>query len=722
MLKSLLTSTRPQSMIGLDISRLLVQQDKDMFSIATDEMLADNFKTVEVTFRIITNDVKTPSEMEGKGMLMYNRVTGEPSHTMWVIKKSVSRRWPMLETSIEDTPKLDCSGDQPIIIDDTAPNTETHPLFNGTDFPISSAIKNIQAIAMRRAVSQGGIPVSSSLDATTHLLTIAPALCNICERWIVAAFFEQHSELCVEIHRAEMDVSTCNDSLSELKHHVQGLCDLTTSEVQELERNPHERNEENDDLASINSDQDSIFGESLPLDEDKVLPLERRRAELEKYISMLDIMNIALSIATPSSPDDEDDSKDTAITTDISNSPRLKQSSVSKAKIVQILYWRAPLADDADTESLIGDIEFITKSKVDAINRMQDCLEYNERTRNNFQQNVICDNEWSEFVLEKSEPDLPVLIHAEDTFTDSVQPENIQPQALNPEPPLQGALEDALEEEVDSEIQKQTLFNRIKDWKIGTRRGGNGSQSKRARRRNGATIPPPVTTIPTASATPSSAPRIVEMEMVDTPSASPRFPSTQIIPPPRKSSLTNQRIQSSGSSTPSLGKSPLSPLPAPIMSTRPVAPSIKDFDIIKPISKGAFGSVFLAKKRVTGDYYAIKFLKKSDMIAKNQVTNVKAERMILMTQTDSPYVTKLYYTFQSKDYLYLVLEYLNGGDCSSLIKVLGNLPCDWARNYLAEVTLGLSYLHDKQIIHRYEKKIPLCYIYLMLYISNTIYI
>jgi serine/threonine-protein kinase RIM15 len=193
------------------------------------------------------------------------------------------------------------------------------------------------------------------------------------------------------------------------------------------------------------------------------------------------------------------------------------------------------------------------------------------------------------------------------------------------------------------------------------------------------------------------------METIDTPIHSPKFPSTNTVVPPRKSSLPNQqRIQqqSSGSSTPSLGKSPLSPLPAPMTSNRPVAPSIKDFDIIKPISKGAFGSVFLAKKRVTGDYYAIKFLKKSDMIAKNQVTNVKAERMILMTQTDSPYVTKLYYTFQSKDYLYLVLEYLNGGDCSSLIKVLGHLSCDWARNYLAEVTLGLSFLHDKQIIHR----------------------
>lgn len=662
-------------MIGLNISELLVHENKQVFSQATDEMLADNLKTVEVTFGVITDDVKAPFELEGKGMLMYNRVTGYPSHTMWVLKPSV-KRWPISTTEIaSDT----------IIIDDTAPNTETHPLFNSPNLPVSSAIRNIQASAMRRAVSQGGLPVANSLDATTHLLTIAPALCNICERWVVAAFFEQHSELCVEIHRAEMDVSTCNDSLSELKHYVQGLYDITTYEVQKLENNPNSAIHEEEDLTNINSDDDSIFGEGLPLEEDHVLPLERRRAELDKYTSMLDIMNVALSIATPGSPDDEADLKDTP---DRLNCSHTKQSAVSKSKIVQILYWRAPLADDADTESLINNIEFITKAKVDAVNRMQDCLDYNERIRNNFQHNVIGDHEWSEFVPEKTET---TVVPADTKVTsNSVQVEKIKSPVLESE-------KSTIEE--NSEIKKQNLFEKIKDWKISTRRSGNGSRSKRARRRNGATIPPPVSTVPAMSTT--STPRIIEMETIDTPAASPRFPAnmTPQPPPPRKSSLTG-RIQSSGSSTPSLGKSPLSPLPAPIMSARPVPPSIKDFDIIKPISKGAFGSVFLAKKRVTGDYYAIKFLKKSDMIAKNQVTNVKAERMILMTQTDSPYVTKLYYTFQSKDYLYLVLEYLNGGDCSSLIKALGNLPCDWARNYLAEVTLGLSYLHNKHIIHR----------------------
>jgi serine/threonine-protein kinase RIM15 len=139
---------------------------------------------------------------------------------------------------------------------------------------------------------------------------------------------------------------------------------------------------------------------------------------------------------------------------------------------------------------------------------------------------------------------------------------------------------------------------------------------------------------------------------------------------------------------------------APVSRTSPT--SIKDFDIIKPISKGAFGSVFLAKKRVTGDYYAIKVLKKADMIAKNQITNVKAERMILMKQAESPFVAKLYFTFQSKENLYLVMEYLNGGDCAALIKSLGSLPEEWAKNYIAEVVLGLEYLHQRGVVHRYD--------------------
>lgn len=143
----------------------------------------------------------------------------------------------------------------------------------------------------------------------------------------------------------------------------------------------------------------------------------------------------------------------------------------------------------------------------------------------------------------------------------------------------------------------------------------------------------------------------------------------------------------------------LSGVGAPPMA-RAVPPSIKDFEVIKPISKGAFGSVYLSKKKSTGEYFAIKVLKKADMVAKNQITNVKAERAIMMWQGESDFVAKLYWTFSSKDYLYLVMEYLNGGDCASLIKVLGGLPEDWVKKYLGEVVLGVEHLHSRGIVHR----------------------
>lgn len=148
-------------------------------------------------------------------------------------------------------------------------------------------------------------------------------------------------------------------------------------------------------------------------------------------------------------------------------------------------------------------------------------------------------------------------------------------------------------------------------------------------------------------------------------------------------------------------KPPLSPLlvsqaPGP----KPSTGGIRDYEIIKAISKGAFGAVFLAKRRLTGDYVAIKCLKKRDMIAKNQVLNVRSERAVMMKQTDSPYVAQLYSSFQTKDYLYLVMEYLNGGDCATLLKMLGTLGDKWAKRYIAEVIVGVNDLHTRGIIHR----------------------
>ncbi|KAM3271585.1 hypothetical protein ACQJBY_042032 [Aegilops geniculata] len=127
--------------------------------------------------------------------------------------------------------------------------------------------------------------------------------------------------------------------------------------------------------------------------------------------------------------------------------------------------------------------------------------------------------------------------------------------------------------------------------------------------------------------------------------------------------------------------------------------SIEDFEIIKPISRGAFGRVFLAKKRVTGDLFAIKVLKKADMIRKNAVESILAERDILISARN-PFVVRFFYSFTCRENLYLVMEYLNGGDLYSLLRGLGCLDEDMARTYIAELVLALEYLHSLNVIHR----------------------
>ncbi|EXB25607.1 putative serine/threonine-protein kinase [Morus notabilis] len=137
---------------------------------------------------------------------------------------------------------------------------------------------------------------------------------------------------------------------------------------------------------------------------------------------------------------------------------------------------------------------------------------------------------------------------------------------------------------------------------------------------------------------------------------------------------------------------------SPIHSSRDRT-SIDDFEIIKPISRGAFGRVFLAKKRTTGDLFAIKVLKKADMIRKNAVESILAERDILIS-VRNPFVVRFFYSFTCRENLYLVMEYLNGGDLYSLLRNLGCLGEDVARVYIAEVVLALEYLHSRHVVHR----------------------
>ena len=129
-------------------------------------------------------------------------------------------------------------------------------------------------------------------------------------------------------------------------------------------------------------------------------------------------------------------------------------------------------------------------------------------------------------------------------------------------------------------------------------------------------------------------------------------------------------------------------------------PTIEDFEVVKPISRGAFGRVDLVcRKGNSNEIYAMKVLKKRDMVDKNLVEQVKTERDILVA-TENPYVVKMYQAFHNEANLYLLMEYLPGGDVASLLENITYFDEDMARIYIAETIMALDYLHSNGIIHR----------------------
>ncbi|KAM8831870.1 serine/threonine-protein kinase LATS1 [Spinachia spinachia] len=123
------------------------------------------------------------------------------------------------------------------------------------------------------------------------------------------------------------------------------------------------------------------------------------------------------------------------------------------------------------------------------------------------------------------------------------------------------------------------------------------------------------------------------------------------------------------------------------------------FKRIKTLGIGAFGEVCLARKEDTGALYAMKTLRKKDVLLRNQVAHVKAERDIL-AEADNEWVVRLYYSFQDRDNLYFVMEYIPGGDMMSLLIRLGIFKEELAQFYIAELTCAVESVHKMGFIHR----------------------
>ena len=680
--------TEPLELSGTRISHLVAPSDWTVFKDATQRLQQDESHTVEVRFRLqvqpeahqdlLANGVLY-QQMEGKGMLMMDREDAQPSHTVWVVKPIAPPRYeypspPIIlesgeigqESPLEEAPLAEGVADEPV-----------------TPFPFTQ-------------------PISTD-----------PILCRICECHIPQWYFEKHSETCAEVHHLEAEIGECNESIGELRNTIKDL--LLALETSSPAMTPEYRGV-------------PIFTPSTSPSMSSPLQLFRtnkmQRVSVKKMQRRLleqldDILQVALEVTVPSHKEEE------------SKEPIERQrllSPTSERKMSQVRNWCKPTIEDAALTQLVEDAERVMRQKADNVVRMQNTIRYSEKIWHEWEERVkesLATVDYEEESDDEEDDLAPIggatLEITEETALPQATSESASISSVEdmlspgPTPVAPSSPMPAVPNESRQPVSMPIPTSILPTWqminKMPTRSSTPSSISSPL------ALAAPIT----ASVCPDDHPPYMDLNEVPAENGTLRAhrstnnllePRLLVTPPlspsilPRDAPITTRRGHRRHSTinpmfSPTSSNVPLSPRQSsttPLSRSTPT--SIKDFDIIKPISKGAFGSVFLAKKKATGDYYAVKVLKKADMIAKNQITNVKAERMILMKQAESPFVAKLYFTFQSKENLYLVMEYLNGGDCAALIKSLGSLPEEWTRQYIAEVVLGLEYLHDRGVVHR----------------------
>jgi serine/threonine protein kinase len=131
----------------------------------------------------------------------------------------------------------------------------------------------------------------------------------------------------------------------------------------------------------------------------------------------------------------------------------------------------------------------------------------------------------------------------------------------------------------------------------------------------------------------------------------------------------------------------------------PRAVCMADFDLLTVLGLGSFGRVMKVKEKATGHIYAMKVMDKEQVVANKMVNHTQAEKDILGS-IDHPFICRLYYAFQTKKHLVLVMDFLCGGELFFHLQRCKRFSESRAKFYAAEIGLALAYIHDRNIIYR----------------------
>ncbi|KIR30593.1 hypothetical protein I309_00731 [Cryptococcus deuterogattii LA55] len=532
----------PEDVIDHPITDLLAPGDASVFSEATHQLIEDDNNTVQCRFRFEVHDLAQgedterqpgPVYIELEGVGMLMRENNEPSHTMWVMK------------------------------------------------PVAA----IQVEAITDAV----------FPRDGHISTEG-ILCRICEREIVAWFFEKHSETCDALHRLEAEIAECNDCLHELRQTVVDL----ESEVD----NPAPNS-----LAQYQGVLFFTLPDSIAANDEKAATqylqgVEVRKVAHEHLQDVLHILSTARQIETPYVREEE---------ADLPSSIQNYLSEESEDRLLKIMRWQRPQTSEFALNLLFTHVEEQLKRKHKAVARMQSTIRYSEKTRHEWEDKV---NEMlaeqddgsgteSELGSGGSEGDRsPSEVHAtlsiENPESSPPGPRKIAPLARLPitqaHPHRQpSALEEisappsiaptpATSQTIITEPAPPALTSASSEPTMPVQESNVRKVSTQARSEaHSSEVPPPA---PSSRGTPSkngsTKPELITSSPLLMPFGSDR----------------HHRRRISGSQ--GMRDAPLSPrIPSAALRSSVAQTTIDDFKILKPISRGAFGSVYLAKKVAT---------------------------------------------------------------------------------------------------------------------------